>query len=200
MNTEKQWSVNALGGGRRIASPPWPFRLRRVELGAVLAAGLSLAIALSGGSAQAQIKPKDAIMANRYSLTIDGAEIAAFQELSGLVSEVEVQEYGEVGDEGPIFDRLSVKLKPPTITLKRGMNGSLELWAWHEAVRTGNMAVARKSASLIMFNSEGRPVAKYWLENAWPSKLDVAGLKAGASEALIETVTLHCESIQRVSP
>ena len=51
-----------------------------------------------------------------------------------------------------------------------------------------------------MFNSDGKPVAKYWLENAWPSKLDMAGLKAGASEALIETVTLVAEKIQRVAP
>jgi phage tail-like protein len=51
-----------------------------------------------------------------------------------------------------------------------------------------------------MFNSEGKPVAKYWLEKAWPSKMELAGLKAGASEVLMETVTLTCEYIQRVAP
>jgi len=51
-----------------------------------------------------------------------------------------------------------------------------------------------------MFNAEGKPVAKYWLEKAWPTKMDLAGLKAGASEALIETVTSTCEYIKRVTP
>jgi phage tail-like protein len=81
------------------------------------------------------------------------------------------------------------------------MTGSLELWSWHEAARKGTMGgAARRSCSIIMYNAEGKPVGKYYLENAWPSKMDFAGLKAGASEALIETVTLTCEYIQRVAP
>ncbi len=51
-----------------------------------------------------------------------------------------------------------------------------------------------------MFNSGGRPVARYFLANAWPSKIELSALKAGASEALMETVTLTAESIQRVAP
>ena len=51
-----------------------------------------------------------------------------------------------------------------------------------------------------MYNAVGKPVGKYWLEQAWLSKMELAGLKAGASEALIETVTLTCEYIQRVAP
>lgn len=59
------------------------------------------------------------------------------------------------------------------------------------------MGAGRRSWSLTMFNSEGKPVAKYWLEKAWPSKMGLAGLKAGASEALMEQVTLTAGSIQR---
>lgn len=170
-------------------------------------ARLSVAVAIiavgiaglqAGGSGQT--KPSDSITANRFSITIDGYEIATFSELSGIIQEVEASEYWETSGDGTAVNKLPGKLKPPTITLKRGMNGSLELWAWHEAVRTGNMAAARRSCSLTMFNSDGKPVAKYWLEKAWPSKIELAGLKAGASEALIETVTLTAEHIQRVAP
>jgi len=92
------------------------------------------------------------------------------------------------------------KLKPPTVTLKRGKNGSMELWAWHESVRKGAMDAARRSCSLIMYNAAGTPVAKYWLEKAWPSKLEISAMKAGASEVMYETVTLVCEHMQRVAP
>ena len=85
------------------------------------------------------------------------------------------------------------------VTLKRGMNGSMELWAWHEAVRKGDMTAAR-SCSLTMYDAGGKSVAKYWLERAWPSKIDIAAMKAGSSEIMLETVTLVCEYIQRVSP
>jgi phage tail-like protein len=140
------------------------------------------------------------IIASRFSLTVDGYEIGVFTELSGVTAEVEPSEYWETGTDETTTSKLPGKIKPPTVTLKRGMTGSLELWAWHEAVRQGAMGAARKSCSLTILNSEGKAVAKYWLENAWPSKMDVSGLKAGSSVPLMETVTLTCENIQRVAP
>ena len=63
----------------------------------------------------------------------------------------------------------------------------------------GDIVAARKSCSLVMYNYDGAPVARYHLEHAWPSKLEIGALKAGASEVLMETVTIVCERIQRVS-
>lgn len=64
----------------------------------------------------------------------------------------------------------------------------------------GDLTAARKSASLVMYSSDGTPVARYYLQNAWPSKLEVGALRAGSSEVLMETVTLVCEHLQRVAP
>jgi hypothetical protein len=80
------------------------------------------------------------------------------------------------------------------------MSQSMELSAWHEAVIQGNIVAARKSAGLVMYDSDGKPVARYHLENAWPSKIELGGLKAGANEVLMETVTIVAERIQRVGP
>ena len=85
------------------------------------------------------------------------------------------------------------------MTLKRGMNKNIELAAWHELVVLGDVAAARKSCSLTMYNTKGEPVAKYHLTDAWPSKIEIGALKAGASEVLMETVTIVCERIQRMS-
>jgi hypothetical protein len=38
------------------------------------------------------------------------------------------------------------------------------------------------------------------MEHAWPAKIEIGALKAGASEVLMETVTIVCESLQRVAP
>ena len=51
-----------------------------------------------------------------------------------------------------------------------------------------------------MYNVDGKPVARYHLEHAWPAKIEIGALKAGASEVLMETVTMVCEHIQRVAP
>jgi phage tail-like protein len=144
-------------------------------------------------------QPNDALTAARFSITIDGYEIASFSELQGITTEVQPVDFLESTEKEVIFKKLPGKRNPPTLKLARGKNTSMELWAWHEAVLQGNIVAARKSCSLIMYNYDGAPVARYHLENAWPSKLEVSALKAGASEVLMETVTIVCEHIQRVS-
>ena len=125
----------------------------------------------------ARVQAGDPLTAARFSLMVDGHEIAIFSELQGINSRV----------------------TPPTIVLKRGKSTSMEMWSWHEAARTGQMSAARKNASLVMYDYEGKPVARYHLTNAWPSKIEIGSLKAGASEVLMESVTMVCDHIQRVS-
>ncbi|MFJ3977819.1 phage tail protein [Streptomyces sp. NPDC090021] len=141
----------------------------------------------------------DALTAARFSITIDGYEIASFSELSGITTEVEPVDYLSSNDKEIIFKKLPGKAKPPTVVLRRGKSGGMELWAWHQSVLTGNITGARKSCSLVMYSFDGQPVARYYLSHAWPSKLEIGSLKAGATEVLMETVTLVCEHIQRVS-
>ncbi len=143
---------------------------------------------------------QDAITAARFSITIDGYEIASFSELQGITTSVEVVDQMESSDKEIILKKLPGKRNPPTIVLKRGKNTSMELWTWHEAVLGGDMMTARRSCSLVMYAADGKPVARYHMEHAWPAKIEIGALKAGASEVLMETVTLVCEHIQRVAP
>jgi phage tail-like protein len=141
----------------------------------------------------------DALTAARFELTIDGHSVAQFSELSGISSAIDVVDFIESNAKETILKKLPGKRTPPTVTLKRGMNKNIELSAWHELVVLGDVAAARKSCSLTMFNTKGEPVARYHLTEAWPAKIEIGALKAGASEVLMETVTLVCEFIQRVS-
>ena len=137
------------------------------------------------------------ISAARFSITIDGYEIASFSELVSISTEVEPVDLLQGGTQ---LSRLPGKRKPPTIVLKRGKSASTELLAWHAAAATDGVLAARKNASLIMYSTDGTPVARYHLELAWPSKIEIGALKAGSSETYVETVTLVCEHIQRVAP
>jgi phage tail-like protein len=143
---------------------------------------------------------QDALTAARFSITIDGSEIATFSELTGITTSVEVVDFIESSDKSIVMKKLPGRMNPPTVVLKRGKNNSMELWTWHEAVLQGNMAAARRSCSLVMYNVDGKPVARYHLEDAWPAKIEIGALKAGASEVLMESVTLTCTHIQRVAP
>jgi phage tail-like protein len=130
----------------------------------------------------------------RFSLTIDGAEIASFGELVGITTEAEPETIAAM-----VLKKLPGKRKPPTLTLRRGLSTDLQLATWQHSVLSGD-AAARKTCHLVMYNSEGRPVARYHFENAWPSKLEVGGLVGQDRGVLYETVTLTCDSVERVAP
>jgi phage tail-like protein len=151
-----------------------------------------------GGFPEASAQEASPISASRFEISIDGHSIAMFEELVGIVDDIGELD-GFTSDPRLFLRKLPGKRKPPTVTLKRGLDTSLELSQWHEAAVNGDSA-ALKSASLLTYDLRGMPIAKYLLENAWPAKLEIEGLKAGASEVLMESVTLVCEHIQRVAP
>ena len=140
-----------------------------------------------------------AITAARFSITVDGYEIASFSELQGIRTEIRTVEFIESGERGLVQMNLPANPVLATLQLKRAQTSDPQLWAWHEAARFGEMGAARKSCSLVMYDASGKPVARYHLENAWPSKIELGALRAGSSEVLTETVTIVCDHLQRVS-
>ncbi len=170
-------------------------RMRHVALAAVLVAVGAGAVTTSGFG-QLGDQP---ITASRFALTIDGVQIATFGELSDITSEVKPVEFLESSDKEVTLKRLPGQRPPPTVTLKRGLTNSLELWAWHQVAVSGSLA-ARRSVSLVAFDAEGRPVAKWFLTNAWPSRLRVGTTPAGSTRLVTEEVTIVAEDLQRLAP
>src|SRR3981081_2538701 len=143
--------------------------------------------------------PNDAIAASRFSITVDGTEIAQFNELVGITSEIDVIDFIENGQqELGITKKLPGKRKPPHITLKRGKSSSMEIYAWHEAVVLGKIGMARRSGSLILYDYDGNAVSRYHFHNGGHSMISMGGLKAGDNEILMEEVTIVCERLERI--
>lgn len=159
--------------------------------GAAVVGGATLAGALIPGTAQAAPLPGSGLLV-RFSLSTGGVEIASFSELSGLVTEVEPNQYLARGE--PINLR---RTKPPTAVLSRGVTDGTELWAWHAQVLAGDLT-APKNCTLVGFGEAGDALVRYLLERAWPAKLELAAANTGSPA--VETVTLVMDRAQRVSP
>src|SRR5215813_13030674 len=56
----------------------------------------------------------------------------------------------------------------------------------------------RSDPDVVMYSADGKPVARYHLVHAWPSKIEIGALAADKNELSIETLTLSYEGIQRV--
>jgi hypothetical protein len=99
---------------------------------------------------QAQRDPP--ISASRFGISVDGVQIGVFEQ---LISEAD----------------LATGAGGQAITLTGGRTQGIEIAAWHELVILGDVAAARKSATIVMYDSSGSPVRTYHLENAWPTKV-----------------------------
>jgi len=144
--------------------------------------------------------PSDALASYTFAIEIDRTEIAQFSELSGLASEVDVIELKENTPDGKlVHHKAPGAIKPATLTLKRAKNASKALWDWHDAVRLGKISDARRNGSVVLKSYDGTEVARWNFMNAFPSKVSVSTLKAGANEVLMEEVSIVTENVERVS-
>ena len=66
--------------------------------------------------------------------------------------------------------------------------------AWHELVILGDVAAARKNATIVMYDRYGGRVKTYHLVNAWPSKISIGGTRGG--QFTTATVMLMYETLR----
>lgn len=126
---------------------------------------------------------------------------ADFAELGGITSEIEQTEYVEVGSAGALFSRHAGRSKPPTIALRRAMRtgpATTWLWLWHQQARM-SLPTMHADAWLSLYGPDdsldGPGRMTYMLVNAWPSKFELGGVKAGGTEVIVQTVTLQCDEL-----
>jgi phage tail-like protein len=139
---------------------------------------------------------KNPYSAFNFILEIDGAQIAAFQEISGLDSENQVIEYREGSDAMNTVRKLPGIEKYPNLTCKRGITGSLALWDWRKEVRDGGATYPpTRNVTIQLLDEKHAPVLKWKLTNAWCAKLSGPSLNAKGNEIAIETLELAYDRI-----
>ena len=138
----------------------------------------------------------DAAVGHSFGLEVDGVRVTMLTEVSGLRWEREVIEVREGGDTDATTRRLPGRMKPGEVTLTRGLSTDLTFEQWmRDPVPVGQ---PRRTVSLALFDTQGGAVARYHLEHAWPSKLEVTGLRSGGTEIAVESLTLVHEGVERV--
>ena len=142
--------------------------------------------------------PSDGLTVAQYTISIDGHSMATFGTLN-IVSGFDPAAL-EVSSGQVVVPTVHA---PARITLTRGMTSNIEMSAWHELVLLGDVAAAKKNVSLTALNAAGAPVARWFLTNGWPAKVEYSGLAAGtaptAGQVLMESVTLVADFVQRIS-
>jgi phage tail-like protein len=132
-----------------------------------------------------------------FIVEIDGEQIAAFQEVTGLDSENTPIEYREGADAVNTVRKLPGIEKYPNLTLKRGITGNLALWDWRKQARDGAAAFPPvRDVTIQLQNEVHENVMKWTLTNAWCSKLTGPTLNATSNEIAVETMELAYDRLE----
>ena len=130
----------------------------------------------------------DPVLSHNFSVEIDSVFVAGFSEVSGLQSEIEVEEYREGGLNEYIHKCAGPVKYISNLILKKGVTDNTELWTWYKQTMQGS--VQRKRVTVVLMNSAGEEWRRWILQNAYPVKWTGPEMKASASEVAIETLEL----------
>jgi phage tail-like protein len=131
-----------------------------------------------------------------FHVEIDGISRAAFHEVSGLDSTIDVIEHRE-GGWNTTPHKFPGQTKHANIVLRHGMAADRELVDWHQSIVEGQ--IDRRNGSVILLDRRGQEVARWNFVRGWPSKYTGPSLSAEASDIAIEAIEIVHEGLERVS-
>jgi phage tail-like protein len=140
--------------------------------------------------------PGDSIAAHNFALQIDGVQVEYLAEVSALTLEQDVIKHTQNSVSGkPVVRMMPGISQGGTVTVTRGQTQSASFTQWINESLAGNMAMARKNASIVFHDYMNSPVKRYNLRNAWCCKIETGAPKAGEASILTEQVTITFEEL-----
>jgi|SRR5664279_422341 len=132
-----------------------------------------------------------------FGLEIDGLQIKAITEVSGLKMEQDVIELKQNGPDGKyLIKKLPGKWKAGEVTLTRPLTDDQSFEKWVKDSQFGKMGAVRKGGAIVVFDYEGKSVKRYKLTNAWPKSLEIGSLRAGDTSVLTEKLVVKYERLE----
>jgi len=121
---------------------------------------------------------------------------AGFQELSGIGMDVVVSEYRNGNSKENNVVKLTGLCRVSDVTLKRGVIGSLNLYAWLNQIRNGDQQALR-TVTIQLQNEDHTAVVLTWkLLRARIVKLTSGPFNAKGSDVAIEEIVLAYERLE----
>ncbi len=177
--------------------------LRRPDLGAARFKAWGCKECRRGWTASSSVNYdsyKEYVVTQKFSVIIQGVEVAFFTEASGLSLTTDVFEYNE-GGLNSYTHKLPVRTKVGNITLKKGTLLNDTLWDWYTDVV--NSTINRKDITVNAYDQTlgtTTPSKISWtLASALPIKWTGPAFKASDNALAIETLEFVCDALTRAT-
>lgn len=121
--------------------------------------------------------------------------VGGFSDVSGLGVEVKYSEYRNGNERANTVRKVANSFSVDDVTLKRGLIGTTDLWAWLSRVRDGDHEP--RNVIITLLDEARSPVATWKLRNAQPKKWTGPTLAAkGGGEVAMEELQLVHEGLE----
>lgn len=126
----------------------------------------------------------------QFKLTIDGRQVGAFTEVSGLEVEIEAEEIKE-GGQNEYIHRVPGRMKWPNLVLKRGVTNDDGLMNWFRSASGERFAghdnwIVRHQVALAMVDGRGTVLREWTFLDAFPVKWRGPRFAATSNEVATE--------------
>ena len=113
-----------------------------------------------------------------FRVEIDGIEVMAFKEVSGLSNKTDIYEFQE-GGENQYTHKLVGQTTYENIVLKHGITHELDLIDWREQVINGSINEAKRSGTITLYKRDNTENKSWRFHNAWPCKWEAQPFDKG---------------------
>jgi phage tail-like protein len=129
-----------------------------------------------------------------FAVEIEGLLVGGFSEVSGLESEVEIEEYREGGVNGFVH-KLPGRTSYPNLVLSHGLTSVSTLWNWYYNTTLG--AIQRRNGTIMLLDPGQIPVMWWNFRNALPVRWTGPTFSATSDEVGVESLELAHEGLTK---
>jgi phage tail-like protein len=124
-----------------------------------------------------------------FHFLVEGDDLGAFSEVTGLQVEIEAHDYREGGVNDYIHKLAGPARYPSNLILKHGIMDADALWKWQQEVIQGK--IQRRKVSIVLLDSAGEAKWQWDFKDAYPVRWSGPDLRANTAEVAIETLELN---------
>lgn len=129
----------------------------------------------------------------------DQGNDASFSEVSGLDSQMELDEVRE-GGENRFVHQLPGRVRNSNVLLKRGlMVATSNLFKWCKSTLENGLAQSIQTQTLVvsLLDQKQAPMMAWSLDRAWPVKWEVAAFRANENSVAVESMEFSYGAMTR---
>jgi phage tail-like protein len=140
------------------------------------------------------VRPLEPFLAFNFAVEIEGLLVGGFHEVSGLESNVQVEEYQE-GGVNSFVHKLPGATSHANIVLHHGLTAVSTLWNWYDDTTRG--VIARRNATIMLLDPLQVPVMWWNVRRALPVRWSGPALNARSDEVAFEAIELVHEGLSK---